>query len=196
MEDLIRNAHTLFDEHPSPSEPVPLPNVAETTSTITYDSFVLSSEYPQPAELEAMGFTTRHDPGGVLTSTQSSFSSLSMESHFTPPTTLLSPLQGFPSSTMPTGLGTTMQEQVIPVGRDTKEVETLANSTPAEIMSVPQTFVDDWQFQVPQSRLALYREALTAPRNPPENMVYSTSDLPHSSATSLQTRVEPFSGSP
>ena len=40
MEDLIQNAHTLFDERPSLPPPVPSPHVAETMSTYTYGSFL------------------------------------------------------------------------------------------------------------------------------------------------------------
>ncbi|KAH9010251.1 Rho GTPase activation protein, partial [Lactarius hengduanensis] len=38
MEDLIRNAHNLFDEHPSPSPPVPSSDLAETSSIHAYGS--------------------------------------------------------------------------------------------------------------------------------------------------------------
>ncbi|KAI9456985.1 Rho GTPase activation protein [Lactarius psammicola] len=62
LEDLIRNAHTLFDERPSPTPPVPSPDVAETTSTYTYSSFT-SPELPQPAEIQATGSTSQHGPG-------------------------------------------------------------------------------------------------------------------------------------
>ena len=135
MEDLIQNAHNLFDEHPLPSESVPSPNVAETTSTVTYDWLLLSPELSQQPEVEDIGSTTRHAPGGILVPTQSSFSSSSMESRFTPPTTLLSPLQGFPTSITPTRVEMTAYEQDMPDERGTKAVEILANSIPVEVMS-------------------------------------------------------------
>ncbi len=198
MEDLIQNAHTLFDERPSPTPPVPSPDGAEITSTYTYGSF-LSPELPQPAEIEAMGSTTRHRPGlvgGIPTSTQSSFSSLpsdaAMESHLTPsPTPLLSPLLGLPSSqTLTEGVETTPQEQVpvvIPEASGTKAVETLANSTPAEVVSVPPTSVAEWRLR--QSRLSPHPEAVTIPQSPPESVLSTTSDFPLSSATSLRTGI-------
>ncbi len=201
MEDLIQNADTLFDERPSSSPPVPLPDVAETTSTYyTYGSLFLSPELPQPGEVQAMGSTTRHNPelvSGILRSTQSPFSSLpldaAMESRLTPsPTPLLSPLLGFPSSqTLTEGVETTTQEQVIPEARGTKAAETLANSTPAEVASVPPTSVAEWRLR--QSRLLPHPEALTAPQSPPESVLSSTSDFPLSSATSLRTRMGTFS---
>jgi hypothetical protein len=82
MEDLIQNAHTLFGERSSPTPPAPSSHVAETTSTLTYGSLLLSPELPQPAEVQAMDSTTRHRPvivGANPTSTQSSFSSYPSE---------------------------------------------------------------------------------------------------------------------
>ena len=169
MEDLILNAHTLFDERPSPS--------------------------PQ----SVMGFTTRHRPGpvyGIPMSTQSSFSSLpldaAMESRFTTsPTRLLSPLLGLPSSkTLPEGVEMTGQEQVIPEVQDTEAVETLTNSTPVE--SVPMS-VAAWRLEVRQSQLP--PEAMTMPQSPSdsESVLSGTSGFPLSSATSLRTRMGPFS---
>jgi hypothetical protein len=201
MEDLIQNAHTLFDERASPS---PSPNVAETASrsTLTYGSF-LSPELPQPAEVQAVGSTTRHRPGLVYdipTSTQSSFSSLpldaSMETRLTlSPIALLSPLLGLPSSkTLPEGVEMTAQERVIPEVRDTEAVETLTNSTPAEVVSVP-TSVAAWRLQVPQSQLPPQPDAMTTPQSPSdsESVLSGTSNFPLSSATSLRTRMGPFS---
>ncbi len=197
MEDLIQNAHTLFDERPPPSPPVPSLDVAGTTSTYTYSS-LLSPELPQPAEVEAMGSTTRHRPGligGIPTSTQSSFSSspsdAAMESRLTPsPTPLLSPL--IPSSkTLAEGVETTMQEQVIPEARGTKAVETLPHSTPPEVVPVSPTSVAEWRLR--QSQLSPHPEAPRIPQSPPESVLSSTSEFPLSSATSLQTAMRPFS---
>ena len=198
MEDLIQNAHTLFDEHPSPSEPVLSPNVADTTSTFAYDSLFSSPELPQQAKIDAMGSTTRHGPGlfgSTLTSTQSSSSSLPMESRLIPPTrtTLLSPLPDFPSSKTPIGGEMTTQEQVTVEGRGPNAVETFENSTPADVISIQPTSVDEWRLQVSQSRLPPHPEAQTSPRSPPESVLYSISDFPRSSATSLQTGMGRFS---
>jgi len=205
MEDLIQNAHTLFDERPSPSAPVPSPSVADTTSmfTGTYGSLFLSPELPQPAEVEPMGSTTQHGPGfvGVPTSMQSSSSLPShaaMESRLTPPTALLSPLLGFPSSKTPTEEMEMATQQVIPEARGSKPAETSLNGPPvdSEVVSVLPTSVAEWRLQVPHSRLAPHPEVPTIPRSPPESVLSSTSDFPLSSATSLQTRMGPFFGSP
>jgi len=203
MQDLIQNAHTLFEERPSPSPPVPSPHVAETTSIFTYGSLFLSPELSQPAEVELIGSTTQHGPGlvgGVPMSIQTSFSSLlseaATESRLTPPTPLLSPLLGFPSSKRPTGVKTTTQKQVIPEARGTKAVETLAISPVySEVVSVLPASVAEWRLQVPQSRLAPHPEAPTTPRSPLESVLSSTSDFTLSSATSLQT-IMPFFDSP
>ena len=69
MEDLIRNARTLFDERRSPSPPVPSSDASETASTFAYGS-ALSLESPRSAGAQAVGSTTGH----LSTHTQSSFS--------------------------------------------------------------------------------------------------------------------------
>ena len=184
IEDLIQNAHSLFDERPSPSSPI---SSVETTSH-TYSS---SPELRQPAEV--MGSTTRHHlglVGGISTSTQSSFFSLLLdavvESHFTPsPALLLSPpLLELPTSSkfLMEEVKTTTQEQVTPRLRGSEAVETLANSTPrpVEVVSVAEWLLS--QLQLPPQP-----EALMMPQTPPESMLLSTSDFPLSSAMSLQT---------
>ncbi|KAI9439448.1 hypothetical protein BJY52DRAFT_1421308 [Lactarius psammicola] len=200
IEDLIRNVHTLFEERPSPSPPVPSSLVAETTPTFTSSSLPWSPKLLQPTEVQTIGSTTRHRPGligGTPTSTQSYFSSLlsdaSMESRLTPSLTpLLSPLQGPPSLKILTeGVETTTREQVIPEARGTQAVETLANSTPAEVVSVPLTSVAEWRLR--QSRLPLHPEAVTIPQSPPESVLSLTSDFSLSSVTSTHTGVGRFS---
>ncbi|KAH8986340.1 hypothetical protein EDB92DRAFT_2022602 [Lactarius akahatsu] len=124
MEDLIRNAHNLFDERPSPSPPVPSPDLAETSSIHTCGSF-LNPDLLRLPEVQAMGPTIRHHPGlvdGNPTST---------ESRFTPsPGPLLSPLLGLSSSqTLTEGAEMTTQEQAVSEVRGTKAVETLLNVT-------------------------------------------------------------------
>ncbi|KAI9456987.1 hypothetical protein BJY52DRAFT_527106 [Lactarius psammicola] len=197
LEDLIRNAQILFEERLSPTRPVPSPDMAETTSTYTYSS-VLSPELPQPAGVQAMDSTTRHGPGlvgGIPTSTQSSLSSLTpdaaMESRLTPPTALLSPLLGFPSSqTLTEGVETTTQGQVIAETRGTNAVETLPDSTPPEVASAGSISVAEWRLH--QSRLSPHPEAVTIPQSPPESVLSGTSEFPLSSATSLQTALSPM----
>jgi hypothetical protein len=194
MEDLIQNAHALFDERPSQSSPVPLSDVTETKSTHTYGSF-LSPELPQSAVVQATGSTSRHRPGvvdGLPASTQSSFSSLpsdaSPESRFTPlPSDLLSPLLGLSSSkTLTEGVET--EEQLIPEARCAEVIRTFPNSTPPDVFPLPgPTSVAEWQLH--QSRLPPDPEALTIPQSPPESILSNTSEFPLSSATSLQTRL-------
>ncbi|KAF8269704.1 hypothetical protein EI94DRAFT_1724481 [Lactarius quietus] len=193
MEDLIQHVHTLFDERPSPSQPGLSSNAAETIytytpSTYTYSALFSSSE---PPGVPATATTTRHRPGpvGVIpTSTQSSFSSPSdatMESRPTlPPTGLLSPLLGLPSSqTLAEEVETTTQEPTIP--NDTKEVETSAISDPEELRLVPVTSVAEWRLR--QLQLSPRPEAVTIPQSPPESVLSSRSGFPLSSATSLRT---------
>jgi len=192
MEDLIQNVHTLFEERPPPSPTVPSPNVHTTMSTCTYSSSFLSPDSPQPAEVQALDSTTR--PAGIVagtpTSTHPSLPSTSdaaVESRLTlPPTTLLSPLLGLSSSkTLTEGVEATTQEQAIPKA-GTTAVETLPNSTPQEVVSLPApTSVSEWRLH--QSRLPSHPEALTTPHSPPESVPSSMSDFPLSSATSLQT---------
>jgi len=200
MEDLIQSAQTLFDERPSPSPPVPPPDVAVSTSTHTYGSLFLSPEFPQPAEVEAMGSITRHRPGlvgGIPASTQYTFSSLpsdaDMESRFTPsPTALLTPLLELPSSTtLIEGGEMTTQHQVVPEVRGTQAVETLPNSTPQDVVSVPPTSVAEWRLR--QSRLPSHPEAVTIPQSPPESVLSSVSDFSPSPGTSLETGMGRFS---
>src|ERR1700691_1155550 len=97
LEDLIRNAHTLFDERRFPSD-----DVAETisSSTFTYGSLFSSFEFPRSAE-------------------------------------------------------------VIPEARRPKAEDTLANYTPAEIVSAERISVAEWRLQVPQLRLPPLPEAVT-----------------------------------
>lgn len=197
--DLIRNAHSLFDEQYSLSTPSPSHYVAETASTFTYSSLFWS---PQPAEAQAMGSTTQHGlglAGDIYTSTRSSLSSLpfdaAMESRLTPPIALLRPLLGLPSSrTLMEGAEVIAQERTIPGVRDTEAMGTVTNSTPAEAVSAPPTSVAEWRLLVPQSQLVLpHSEVMTIPQSPSESVLSGTSDFPLSSATSLQTRMGPFS---
>ena len=165
MEDLIQNAHTLFDERPSQPSPVSSSDVEETTSTDTYGAFFLSPEFSRPADIQVTGSTPRHRPGlvdGIPASTRFSFSLFPSDgavvNRLTPPqTALLSPLRGLSSSNMLTeGAQTTTQEPL-----------TAARSTMAELLPHP--------------------EALTILQSPSESIPSSTSDCPLSSATSLRS---------
>ncbi|KAH8984616.1 hypothetical protein EDB92DRAFT_2105912 [Lactarius akahatsu] len=187
LEDLIRSAHTLFDERPSPS-PAPSPYVEKTTSTLsmTYGS-CLSPELSQPAEVQAMDSTIRHLPGlvgGIPTSVQSSLpSGAAIEGHLTPsPTPLLSPLLEFPSSMILTeAVETTTQEQVVLEVRGAEMVETFPNSSPPKV--VPPTSVAEWLLH--QSRLPPHPEPLTVLPSSPESV---------SSSRDANTRLEDSPG--
>ncbi|KAN0140268.1 hypothetical protein V8E53_002164 [Lactarius tabidus] len=127
LEDLVQNAHTLFDERPSESS-------------------------SPPAEVQTMGASTQNRPAFVGTFSTSSRSSLlsdaTAESRLAPSPTTRSSLirKGFPSSkTLTEGVDATTQEQVIPEARGTESGETLANSTLPEAVSVPPTSVDEWR---------------------------------------------------
>ena len=194
MEDLIQDVHALFDEHPSP--PIPSSNASETTTPYTYGSLFLSPELPQSAEVQVVGCRTAYRPGigGIRTSTRPSLSlpsDAAAESRLTPsPAPLLRPLLRLPSShTLRGGVETTTQDELIPKTRSPKLVETLLNSTPAEVAPVPLSSVAEWRLR--QSRLP--PDATTNPQSPQESVLSSMSDFPLSSATSLQTRIGPFS---
>ncbi|KAN0140322.1 hypothetical protein V8E53_002218 [Lactarius tabidus] len=194
LEDLIQNAHTLFDERSSQTPVVPSSYVAETESTLTHGSLFLSPEMPESVDVQATGSSSRHRPEIVDgASTRSSFSSFpsdaSPESRLTPPPIdLLSPLLGLSSSkTLTEGVETTTQEGLFPEARSTEAIA-LPNSTPADVVPLPApTSVAEWRLH--QSQLPPDPEALRIPQSPPESVLSSTSDFPLSSATSLQTRL-------
>jgi hypothetical protein len=184
LEDLIRNAHTLFDDRPSTSPPVPSP-AAETTSTFPSGS-LLNAESPHPSEIDTTGPTTRRLGlvGVTPTITQSSSSSLpsdvALESRLeSSPTTFTRPLLGLPSSnTLVEGVEMNSQEQVTPEVRGTEAVapEALVNGPPHVVISVPPTSVTEWRLR--QSQLPPRPEAVTTPQSPPESVLSATSDLP------------------
>ena len=171
MEDLIQNAHTLFDGRPSPSQspPAPLSDVVEATSTETHDPWFLSpdSKLPQSAEIKGMGSTSRHRSGlvdSILASTEPSFSLLPPDgdvvNHLPPPRTgFLSPLRGLWSTKRPAkGVETKTQERLRVTERGTKA-----------------------KSPVPHS------EARTIPQRPPKSIASTASYFARSSATSLRT---------
>jgi hypothetical protein len=134
MEDLIQNAHTLFDECDSQSPHIPPYEVAKTTPTSTYGP-LLSPGFPQSAKVQATSSTSRRRTGlvdSIPTSTRSSISSFPSEgsvvSHLTPPqASLLSPLLGLSSSkTVMERFETTAREQLIPRARGTEAIGTLS----------------------------------------------------------------------
>ena len=183
MEDLIQNAHTLFDERPSRSPSI---DVARAMSTHTHSSLILSPEPPESAEVQATGSTSRHLPGlvdGIPSSTQSSFSS--SESRLTlPPIDPPSPLLLGPSSSksFTKGEETTTQEKRVPPRATTA----LPNSTPPDVGPLPATTsVAEWCLN--QSRVAPDSDTLTIPQSPSESALSDMSDFPLSSVTSPQT---------
>jgi len=135
VEDLIQNADTLFDELPSPSQPVPSSDVVETASLI-YGSFWSRESLTEEVEVAVL-------------------------------------------------------DQVVPEVRHTEAVETLTNSTPPAVSPMS---VAEWRLDVSQSRIVPpHPEAMTIPQSPSESVLSSTSGFPLSSATSLRTRMGPFS---
>ena len=166
MEDLIQNAHTLFYKRHFLSPSVPSSSVADTASASRYRPWFFH---------------------GNPTATQpfpSSPSDTSMDIRLTsPPTSSLSPLLGLPSSRMPTeGWETTTLGLVMPEVRDAQVVKTL------EAVDVPPTSTAEWR-----SRPLPQPEAVTTLQSPTETVQSSTSYIPASSATSLQTRMGRFS---
>ncbi|KAH9016488.1 hypothetical protein EDB85DRAFT_752611 [Lactarius pseudohatsudake] len=171
LEDLIQNAHTLFDERPSPS---PSPDLTETASTLISSSLFLSPELPRSSVVQADDSTTRHRPelGGTPTSSRYSFPT-SPSHDFMGRLTLtaspfLSPLLGLSSSpTLTEGVETTTQDQANSKANGTKPRQ-LPHTEP---LTIP----------------------LTNPQCPPEGLLTTTTDCRLSSATSLQTAWESFS---
>ena len=192
MEDLIKNAHTLFDET-SQSAPLPSSDVAETMSAYPHGSLVLSPELPHSTTQHHLGLM-----GGIPMSSQLSFSTAPSDattnSHPSPPPiTLLNPLMGLSSSrTLAERVETTTQEPVVLKARTRTAVEALPNSTPPDAVYIPAPMsVAEWRLH--QSRLPPDPEAGTRPQSPPSSVLSSGSDIPLSSATSLQTRTWGFS---
>ncbi|KAH9038034.1 Rho GTPase activation protein [Lactarius deliciosus] len=158
MEDLIQNAHTLFDERTPPRVTSP------------YGS-VLRPELSQSAEV---GSTTRHRPGllqEIPSSTQSSFSTshsdISAEGRLTP-------LLGLSLSQSLKGTETTTQEQDIPRARGTQAVETFLDGSPLEVASLPPTSAIEWWLPHPGLH---QRQAPTFSPSRPESVLSSTSDF-------------------
>jgi hypothetical protein len=190
MEDLIQNAHILFDEHPPPSPPVPS-HTAETMSYLAHGSF-LSSEFSSSDGAQAMSSTTLNHPGavgGIPTSPQSSFTAQSdspVEGRLPPTLTpFLSPLLGLTSSqTLRERVQTIMEERVIPEPRGIQAVETvtLLNRSLSEVVPVPPTPVGEWWLPQP----GLYRPpgSPTIPQSPSpsESVISSTTDLSFSAS--------------
>ncbi|KAH9029686.1 hypothetical protein EDB85DRAFT_2147170 [Lactarius pseudohatsudake] len=165
MEDLIENAHTLFDERTVPSP---------------YGSFS-SPELSRPAEV---GSTTQHRPGligGGSTSTQSSFSTSHSD---TPVKGCITALLGLSSSqTLKEGVETTTQEQVIPGVRGTQAVETLLDGSPPEAASPPPTSTTEWW--LPHLGLHQHPGTPTIPPSRPESVLSSASDVSLSAVSSI-----------
>ncbi|KAI9433334.1 hypothetical protein H4582DRAFT_1003264 [Lactarius indigo] len=166
MEDLIQNAHILFDECTAPRVPSP------------YGS-ALSPELSRSTEV---GSTTRHRPGlvgRVPTSLQSSFSASHSD---TSVEGRLTPLLGLSlSQTHRDAVGTTTQGQVIPVARGTQAVETMLDGSPLEAASLPPTSFTEWWLPYP----GLHRcpEAPTIPPSRSESVLSSTSEFSLSTAS-------------
>ncbi|SRR6266702_1573190 len=195
MEDLIQNAHTLFDEHLSPSPSPPSVRPEETASVLSYSSYWS----PRSAEAQAAGPSTYLRPGPVGTVRASGRSSPSISPNSsvdhlggTTPTTLtplLSPLTALsPSQNLAEGMETRTQEQVIPETRGSKAAKALPK-TPQDVVSWPPTSAEQGIFP---SQQRPYPEALIIPQSPPESVPSSFADQILSSATSLQSTTGAF----
>jgi hypothetical protein len=152
LEDLIRNVHTLFDDQPSTSLPLPSPAV-ETTPSGSFSGAELS----QRSEVDAMGPTTRRlglvgvTPSLTQSSLSSSPSDFVLESSLTQsPTAFPGPLPS--SSTLVEGVERNSQERVTPEvrGMVAVEPEALVNGPPPEVVSLPPTSVTEWQLRKSQ----------------------------------------------
>ncbi|KAH9179051.1 Rho GTPase activation protein [Lactarius sanguifluus] len=178
MEDLIQNAHTLFDERTPPTVPSP------------YGS-LWGLEFSRSAEV---GSTAPHRPclvGGVPTSTQSFFSTSYSDS---PVEGRLTPLLGLSlSQTLKEGGEMIAQEHVFPRTGGTQVVETLLNSSPPEAVSLPPTPATEWW--LPHLGLHQHPETLTIPQSRPESVLSNTSDFSFSAA-SLSSGTTEFPLSP
>ncbi|KAI9433264.1 hypothetical protein H4582DRAFT_2101673 [Lactarius indigo] len=155
MEDLIQNAHILFDER---------------TVTSPCGSFS-SPKLSRPAQV---GSTTQYRTGlvgGTPTSAQSSFSTSHSDT----------PAEGLSSSqTLKEGVETTTQEKAIP---GAQAVETLLNGSPPEAASLPPTSAAEWW--LPHPGLHQHAEASTTPPSRPESVLSSTSDFSLCTTSSL-----------
>jgi hypothetical protein len=199
MEDLIQNAHILFDERPPPSPPAPS-HMAETMSYLAHG--FLSSEFSPSDGAQARSSTTLNHPvGGIPTSPQSSFTAQSdspVEGRLPPTLTpFLSPLLGLTSSqTLRERVRTAMGEQVIPEPRGIQAVETvtLLNRSLSEVVPVPPTPVGEWW--LPQPGLHRQPGSPTIPQSPSpsESVISSTTDL--SFSTSLLSSPAEYPSSP
>ena len=195
MEDLIRNAHVLFDGQPPPSPPIPS-HIAETTSYLAFDSLLGAESSPSDGA-QAMGSAGRHQlglVGSIPTSIQSSFTASHSDSpvdgRLTPTLApLLNSLLGLstgPSQTLRERSETITQEEVIPEPGGAQAVETLSNSSPPEAVPVTPTSVGDWW--LPQPGLHRRSESPAIPQSPSESMISSTSDLSSASLLSSPTQ--------
>ncbi|KAI9455786.1 Rho GTPase activation protein [Lactarius psammicola] len=173
MEDLIQNAHTLFDEHlppfPSPHSVRP----EETASVLSYSSYLS----PRSFEAQIAGPSTYLSPGPV--GSVRAFGRYSPS--ISPSNSSIDHLGG----TTPTTLTPLLSS--LPEMRGSYATKALPN-TPQDVVSWPHTFAA--QQGIPPQQP--YPEALTIPQGPPESMPPSSADETRSSATSLQSTTGAF----
>ncbi|KAI9433313.1 Rho GTPase activation protein [Lactarius indigo] len=110
MEDLIQNAHTLFDEPFSPPPP-PSAHAGSRYSTISYSSLFSSTLFAEPQAIGPEGSASARSSSTIFLSA----SSVELSTPPGLPNTLPSPLMGFSPLDTPTdGRDTLGPEQVIP----------------------------------------------------------------------------------
>lgn len=174
MEDLIQNAHTLFDEPISPSSLPSDHTHGPRNSMISYSSLFESSLFAEPHIISPEGSSARSS-SSIFPSDYSP--NLSIPPRL-PPSLFLSPLLGLsPSQTLTDGTDSPEPEEVIP--QVTKSSHTSPPLTSASTQQLPQ--------QRPHIQIS------TVPHSPPTSLPSSSAFHPASSATSLQSELRTFS---
>ncbi|KAH9057735.1 Rho GTPase activation protein [Lactarius vividus] len=178
MEELIQNAHTLFDEPFSPS-PLPSAHVGSRFSNISYSSLFASTLFAEP---DAIG----SDGSASARSSSTIFPSVSSVELSTPPrlpNLLPSPLMGLPLLETPTdGRYPPEPEQFIPEVRGSSVVTTLPHTPPSLTSATKQQL----------SQQEPYLQARTIRHSPQNSLRTSSAYRPASSARSLQSRMRTF----
>ena len=169
MEDLIQNAHTLFDEPLTPSS---IPSAYSRASMISYSSLF---EYPD-TRLIGPDIASARSSSSIFPSDYSPNLSIPP---MLPPNLSLSPLMGLsPSQTLTDVTDSSESEQVTPP---------VAQSSRA--VKAPTTSATNQQL----SQRRPYLHMPTPSRSPPISLPSTSTYHPASSATSLQTRSRTFS---
>ena len=179
MEDLISNAHTLFDE-PLPPSPLPSTHEGARTSIISYSSLFARSLFAEPRVIGPEVSTSARSSSSIFPSD----TSMDLTRPPTlPPNPFLSPLMGLsPSQTLTDGRDSPEPEQVISDAEDSSTVMALPHTSPSLPSGTKQQL----------SRRRPFLQVSTVPHSPPNSLPSSSAFHPASSATSLQTEMRTF----